>query len=51
MLPYSEPEAHVELWHIQNPDVFRTLNHFHNILRLFDVLIHFPFTTSETKRD
>ena len=26
-------------------------NHFHNILRLFDVLINFPFTTSETMRD
>ena len=23
-------------------------NHFHNILRLFDVLPNFPFTTSET---
>ena len=26
-------------------------NHFHNILRPFDVLLHFTFTTSETKRD
>ena len=26
-------------------------NHFHNILRLFDVLATFPFTTSETMRD
>ena len=26
-------------------------NHRHNILRLFDVLPNFPFTTSETKRD
>ena len=26
-------------------------NHFHNILRLFDVLTSFPFTTSETMRD
>ena len=26
-------------------------NHFHNILRLFDVLTNFPFTTSETMRD
>ena len=24
-------------------------NHFHNILRLFDILPSFPFTTSETK--
>ena len=23
-------------------------SHFHNILRLFDVLTNFPFTTSET---
>ena len=26
-------------------------NHFHNILRHFDVLSNFPFTTSETKRN
>ena len=26
-------------------------NHFHNILRLFDVLPNFPLTTSETMRD
>ena len=26
-------------------------NHFHNILRLFDVLTNFSFTTSETMRD
>ena len=26
-------------------------SHFHNILRLFDVLPNFPFTTSETMRD
>ena len=26
-------------------------NHFHNILRLFNVLAKFPFTTSETMRD
>ena len=26
-------------------------NHFHNILRLFDVLTSFPFTTIETMRD
>ena len=26
-------------------------NHFDNILRPFDVLPNFPFTTSETKRD
>ena len=30
---------------------YRTFNHFHNILRLFDVLPNFPFTTSETMRD
>ena len=28
-----------------------TYNHFHNILRLSDVLPSFPFTTSETMRD
>ena len=26
-------------------------NHSHNILRLFDVLLNFPFTTSETMHD
>ena len=26
-------------------------NHFHNILKLFDVLPNFPFTTSETMGD
>ena len=30
---------------------FGTYNHFHNILRLSDVLPTFPFTTSETMRD
>ena len=28
-----------------------TYNHFHDILRLFDVLLNFPFTTSETIGD
>ena len=26
-------------------------NHGHNIMRIFDVLLNFPFTTSETKPD
>ena len=26
-------------------------NHFHNILRVFDILPNFPFTTSETMGD
>ena len=26
-------------------------NHFHKILRLFDDLAYFPFTTSETMRE
>ena len=29
----------------------RSYNHFHKILRLFDVLTNFHFTTSETMRD
>ena len=29
----------------------KTYNHFHNILRIFDVLANFPYTTSETMRD
>ena len=28
-----------------------TYNHFHNVLRLFDVLPNFPFTASKTMRD
>ena len=28
-----------------------TYNQFHNILRIFDVLPNFPFTTSETMGD
>ena len=32
-------------------DCFSSYNRFYNILRLFDVLINFPFTTSETIRD
>ena len=28
-----------------------TYDHFHNILRLLDVLPNFPFTASETMRD
>ena len=28
-----------------------TYNHFHKILRLCDILLNFPFTTDETKRD
>ena len=31
--------------------ILPTHNHFYNILRLFDVLPIFPFTTSETMRD
>ena len=29
----------------------RSYNHFHNILRFFDVLPNFPFTTSEMMGD
>ena len=29
----------------------KNFNHFHNILRLFDVLPNIPFTTTETIRD
>ena len=31
--------------------IFGNLNHFHNILRLFDVFPNFLFSTSETMRD
>ena len=36
---------------IKNKLEFDIYNHFHNILRLFDVLTNFFFTTSETMRD
>ena len=32
-------------------NVLKSCNHFHNILRLFDVLPNFPFPTSETMGD
>ena len=32
-------------------ELFLTYIHFHNILRLFEVLPNFPFTTSEMMRD
>ena len=35
----------LEIYHMN------TNNHFHNIVRIFDVLPNFPFTTSETMRD
>ena len=31
--------------------IAKVYNHLHNILRLFDVLPNFPFTTSETMRN
>ena len=31
----------------QKYEMGQVYNHFHNILRLFDVLPNFPFTTSE----
>ena len=34
-----------------NSFVIRSYNYFHNILRHFDVLRNFPFTTSETIHD
>ena len=30
---------------------YGTYNQFHNILRLFDVLLNFPYTTNETMDD
>ena len=34
-----------------DPKLPQSYNYFHNILRLFDVLPNFPFTTSETMGD
>ena len=35
----------------KNNELFSAYNNFHNILRLFDVLQNFLFTTSETMRN
>ena len=46
--------ALISAWrHILNlkNEAFTNYNHFHNVLRLFDVLRNFAFTTSETMRD
>ena len=32
-------------------DLKKTPNHFHNIMRLFDILPNFPFAATETMRD
>ena len=39
------------LGHLVSKLHIQCYNHFHNILRLFDVLPNFPFTTSETMWD
>ena len=36
---------------IPDIEIDSTYNHFHNILRLLDVLPNFPFTASETMGD
>ena len=36
---------------IQRPEFTDTYNHFHNILRVSDVLPNFSFTASETMSD
>ena len=43
-------DTHLKLWFHQTLDIFLS-NKFRNILRLFDVLPNFPFTTSETMDD
>ena len=50
----SEPEAHSEHHQTSTMERFAkvaTYNQFHNILRFFDVLPNFRFSTSETMRD
>ena len=41
---FIRANLHLEFW-------LNDHNHFHNILRLFDVLPNFRFTTSETMGD
>ena len=36
---------------MKKTDRSQSYNHFHNILRPFDILPNFPFTLSEKKRD
>ena len=47
-MDYLFPLSNLQLSFKIVPDT--SYNHFHNILRLFDVLPNFPFTTSETMR-
>ena len=47
-LPSSSLLPIPQFWHIFDAS---TYNHFDNILKLFDVLLNFLFTTSEAKRD
>ena len=52
--PYTENKERMQKFKKQQiHDIFlKTIyNHFHNILRLFDVLPNFPFTTSERMGD
>ena len=37
--------------HSNTIQLFMAYNHFHNIFKLFDVLLNFAFTTSETMGD
>ena len=46
-LEYSQGKSTLK----QNSSAYKNYNHFHNILKLFDVLRNFLFTTSETMRD
>ena len=41
----------ISMMKVRDRDMQSTYNHFHNILRLFDVTPNFPFTTSETMDD
>ena len=50
----SEPEAHSEHHQTSTMERFSkvaTYNQFHNILRFFDILPNFRFSTSETMPD
>ena len=41
----------VKQWKIYEKESVPDCNYGHNIMRIFDILLNFPFTTSETKAD
>ena len=49
--PGTSLQSQSESEHVSNVCLTAYYNHRHNIMRIFDVLPNFSFTTSETNRD